>query len=97
MKNIILIVFLMFSISLAEDIKSIELPNIPDSKLKEGEGRAIVEQYCGICHSLDYITMQKRMPKKVWEAEVNKMIMFGAPINSKEELNSIVDYLYKNY
>lgn len=97
MKKVIFLVLITISLSFADNIKSIELPNIPDTKLKEGEGKAIVEQYCGICHSLNYITMQRKLPKKVWEAEVNKMIMFGAPIENKEDVEKIVDYLYKNY
>lgn len=97
MKRFILAIFVGFSLSLAENIKSIDLPNIPDNKLKEGNGKALVEQYCGICHSLNYITMQKKLPRKIWEAEVHKMVIFGAPIENKEDIEKIVDYLDKNY
>jgi len=59
----------------------------------EHAGKAEFESYCGICHSLKYITMQPDFPRKTWDAEVHKMIeKYGAPIDSVTG-KKIVDYL----
>jgi mono/diheme cytochrome c family protein len=70
----------------------------PQIALREGAGRDKVMAYCGACHSLDYIQMNAPFPdRKLWEAEVNKMISaFGAPI-AKEDVTPIVDYLTQHY
>jgi len=67
-------------------------------QLKDAPGRVTVMQNCGNCHSLDYIPLNSVfLDRKVWEAEVAKMInAFGAPI-AKEDVSTIVDYLSKNY
>lgn len=66
--------------------------------LKDGPGRAIVENNCGGCHSLDYIRINAPfMNRQTWTAEVNKMInAFGAPI-PKMDADTIVEYLSANY
>jgi hypothetical protein len=66
--------------------------------LKDGPGRAIVENNCGGCHSLDYIRINAPfMNRQTWTAEVSKMInAFGAPI-PKTDADTIVDYLTANY
>nr|BAL54326.1 sulfite:cytochrome c oxidoreductase subunit B [uncultured Aquificae bacterium] len=67
-------------------------------RLKDGEGKALVEANCSVCHSLDYIQMVSPfLDKKGWEASVNKMIkVFGAPVK-QEDVPKIVDYLTKYY
>jgi len=67
-------------------------------KLKDGEGKALVEANCSVCHSLDYIQMNSPfLDKKGWEVEVNKMIkVFGAPVK-QEDVPRIVEYLTKYY
>ena len=67
-------------------------------QLKPGTGQEKVVSYCSACHSLDYIQMNSPFPnRKLWEAEVNKMInAFGAQI-PKEERSPIVDYLTTQY
>jgi hypothetical protein len=67
-------------------------------RLKEGEGRPLVEANCVMCHSLDYIQMNSVfLDRKGWEASVNKMIkVMGAPIRA-EDVPSLVDYLTKHY
>lgn len=66
--------------------------------LAAGVGKDKVVAYCSSCHSLDYIQMNSPFPdRKLWEAEVNKMIkVFGAPI-PPGEIGAIVDYLTKHY
>ena len=67
-------------------------------QLKPGAGQDKVIAYCSACHSVDYIQMNSPFPeRKLWEAEVNKMInAFGAPI-PKEDIGTIVDYLTAQY
>jgi hypothetical protein len=49
----------------------------------EHDGKAEFISYCGICHTLKYISMQPNFPPKTWDAEVNKMIVkYHAPIDS---------------
>jgi hypothetical protein len=59
----------------------------------EREGKAEFVSYCGICHSLKYITAQPAFSRTTWEAEVHKMTeKYGAPIDSAIS-HKIVDYL----
>lgn len=66
--------------------------------LKDGPGRATVENLCSGCHSVDYIRINAPfMNRQTWTAEVNKMInAFGAPI-AQNDANVIVEYLATNY
>jgi len=67
-------------------------------KLKEGEGKELVEANCRACHSLDYIKMNSPfLDRKGWEAEVNKMIkVYKAPVKP-EDVPKIIEYLTKYY
>lgn len=59
----------------------------------EGPGKAEFTSYCGICHSLKYISAQPNFSRETWEAEVHKMVeKYGAPIDSVNG-EKIVDYL----
>ncbi len=61
-------------------VKKITLPEVKVA-LKPGPGMDKTAAYCGVCHSLDYITTQPKLSKEKWGAEVNKMIkVMGAPI-----------------
>jgi mono/diheme cytochrome c family protein len=66
--------------------------------LKDAPGRDVVENNCAACHSLDYPrTNAPFLDRKMWQAEVDKMInVFGAPIEPRDA-KAIVDYLTKNY
>jgi hypothetical protein len=66
--------------------------------LKDAPGRAMVENLCGGCHSLDYIRINAPfMNRQTWTAEVNKMInAFGAPI-AQNDAAAIIEYLSANY
>lgn len=66
--------------------------------LKDGPGRDAVMNNCAACHSLDYIQMNSPFPdRKLWEAEVTKMIkVFGAPVD-EADAKAIIDYLSRNY
>jgi hypothetical protein len=66
--------------------------------LKEAAGRAVTENICSGCHSLDYIRINAPfMNRQTWTASVNKMMqMFGAPI-APNDAATIIDYLTANY
>ena len=66
--------------------------------LKEAAGRAMTENICSGCHSLDYIRINAPfMTRQTWTASVTKMVqMFGAPIAANDQA-VIVDYLAANY
>jgi mono/diheme cytochrome c family protein len=89
MRNALMVVLLAAAPALADESQV---------KLKDGEGKQLVEANCVACHSLDYIPMNSPfLDRKGWEATVNKMVKaMGAPIRS-EELPAIVDYLANNY
>ena len=77
-------------------VHSIVLPAVK-TDLRAGEGKDTTEKFCGICHSLDYITMQPKFTRAQWTAEVNKMIkVMGAPI-PEESAKIIEGYLTVSY
>ncbi|MBX2904675.1 MAG: hypothetical protein KF744_01465 [Taibaiella sp.] len=64
-----------------------------DMQFPQGEGKAEFEMYCGICHSLKYVTAQPPFSREVWAAEVHKMAeKFGAPVDSANA-EKITNYL----
>jgi hypothetical protein len=71
-----------------------EMTIVPEEiTLPDGPGKKEFESYCGICHSLKYITAQPRFPRATWEAEVHKMVeKYGAPVDTNVA-RVIVDYL----
>ncbi len=68
--------------------------------LTPGSNAKVAEDYCGVCHSYEYILTQPRGPgfgRDFWQAEVTKMIkVFGAPIK-QDDASAIVDYLASTY
>lgn len=79
-----------------EGTHSISLPETR-VELALGEGKAKVETFCNICHSLDYITTQPKFSRAQWTATTTKMIkVMGAPI-SEEDARVIVDYVVVSY
>jgi hypothetical protein len=68
---------------------------LPPSTVDIGPGpnHAAFDAACLTCHSPKYVSMQPKFPRKVWEAEVKKMIkVFGAPIQ-EAQITPIVEYL----
>ena len=68
---------------------------LPPSTIDIGAGpnHAAFDASCLLCHSPKYVSMQPRFPRKVWEAEVRKMMkVFGAPIQ-EAQVAPIVEYL----
>ncbi|MBI3952111.1 MAG: cytochrome c [Acidobacteria bacterium] len=67
------------------------------SELAPGEGQALVNTYCQVCHSVTYITMQPPLSAAAWEATVNKMInTYGAYI-PEDAAKQIIAYLQAHY
>ncbi len=77
-------------------LHGITLP-APATSLKEGAGMDTTTRYCGICHSLDYITIQPKFSLAKWQAEVAKMAkVYGAPI--PEEVRPVIaQYIASQY
>ena len=67
-------------------------------KLRDGQGRELVQANCAVCHSLDYIQMNSVfMDREGWQKSVDKMIkVMGAPIRP-DDVAPIVDYLTAAY
>ena len=86
--------FILLATSIATSAFAAQMPVL----LKDAPGRAVVENNCAGCHSLDYIRINAPfMNRQTWTAEVNKMInAFAAPI-PKGDADAIVDYLTANY
>lgn len=96
---LIIAIFMATSLTYAvtkDAVHSIELPKIA-VELGAGDGKETTERFCGICHSLDYITLQPPFSKAQWTATVNKMIkVMGAPI-AEEDAKVIINYLAAKY
>ena len=73
-------------------VKDIDLDyHAPD--LPPGPGQDTFATQCVICHSPRYVLNQPVFPRKVWTAEVHKMVKgYGAPIDPAQE-KVIVNYL----
>lgn len=59
--------------------------------LPPGKNVEVVVGRCVICHSLEMVGMQ-RLDRAQWEAVVDRMIGYGAPIPA-EDKQTILDYL----
>jgi mono/diheme cytochrome c family protein len=74
------------------EYQHIVLPH-DEPQLPPGPGRTEFATNCIICHSPRYVSMQPRFPRKVWKAEVKKMVdAYKAPISERDQAQ-IVDYL----
>ncbi|ADR33089.1 sulfite:cytochrome c oxidoreductase subunit B [Sulfuricurvum kujiense DSM 16994] len=96
MKKIILLSALLISISFAQVAQPIEIPYV-DYPMVKGDHDEVAQQYCLICHSWGYILNQGKKSRPYWSGTVQKMVNeFKAPI-SKEEQQTIINYLVKHY
>ena len=76
----------------AKPVKEIELDYHPPD-LPPGSGQDSFATQCVICHSARYVLNQPTFPRKIWTAEVHKMVKgYGAPIDPEQE-KEIVNYL----
>jgi cytochrome c5 len=79
--------------SAGSDVKTISLPPIPPPNLPDGPGHDVYMVQCGICHTQRYVTMQPRFTRKVWAAEVDKMINTYKAQVPPDQVKNIIDYL----
>ncbi|HJT86689.1 MAG TPA: cytochrome c [Bryobacteraceae bacterium] len=63
--------------------------------LPEGKGKKETTEICTTCHGLDNI-VAKHATKEEWAAVVDSMVERGAT-GSKEQLETIVEYLAANF
>jgi cytochrome c553 len=68
---------------------------LASGKLPDDPARALLEANCVACHSVDYVT-QQRLTEKQWQAEVQKMRKFGAPLGD-DEAAALAGYLGRNW
>ncbi|HET9232804.1 MAG TPA: hypothetical protein VFP10_01535, partial [Candidatus Eisenbacteria bacterium] len=63
--------------------------------LPEGNGKAVADQACLVCHSGD-ILRQQRLTEKQWGAVITKMIGWGAQLTD-EERKVLEPYLIQEF
>jgi mono/diheme cytochrome c family protein len=77
-------------------VETIADPSQPP-EMADGPGKDVFIAKCMNCHSPRYVTMQPRFPRKVWKAEVTKMVSaYKASIEPAQQ-DQIVDYLVAAY
>jgi hypothetical protein len=63
--------------------------------LPQGSGKSVADAACLNCHSADMIR-QQRLTQKQWEANVAKMIGWGAVV-PEDQKDALVAYLLQNF
>ncbi len=70
---------------------NVDIPN--RDRQFEGPGSDVVTNNCLACHSAGMVLTQPRLPRAVWQAEVEKMRnTYKAPVDA-EDVPAIVDFL----
>ncbi|MBV9687739.1 MAG: cytochrome c [Alphaproteobacteria bacterium] len=89
---------ILFTAALSIIPISLACADEPIVPLIDAPGRGAVVNNCASCHSLDYPRINAPfMNRKMWQAEIDKMInVFGAPIDPGDAA-VIADYLVKHY
>ena len=65
--------------------------------MKKGSGAATYQANCIMCHSLGYVDNQGMQSKEFWRGKVDKMIEhFKAPI-TKQDAQTVTEYLFEHY
>src|SRR5580698_9215080 len=88
-----LTLFVPFLISALVPLLGVSAAQAQD--LPEGKGKDVLEQVCGACHGTDLIA-SRRATKQGWSYIVDDMVSRGASATN-EQIQSINDYLAKNY
>ena len=83
----------MFRVSLLAVFSAMTLVQAQD--LPEGKGRDLIMRLCVDCHDAQIIAAQHNN-KDGWASLVDSMVARGAG-GTKEELDTIVEYLAKNF
>ncbi len=63
--------------------------------LPEGNGKQIVKDSCGLCHSLATVTNAGHS-REEWDTVLHMMVNVGTPL-TKEQFPDLLDYLAKNF
>lgn len=96
MKKLLILAALVTAPLFAQVEGDIAVPYIP-FEVKMGKGFDAVNGNCLTCHSFGYVTNQGRQSKEFWRKKVEKMIVhFKAPI-TKEDANTVTEYLFEEY
>ncbi|HIP19709.1 MAG TPA: sulfite:cytochrome C oxidoreductase subunit B [Sulfurimonas sp.] len=96
MKKILLLSLLAFSSLFAQVKEDVEVPYI-SYEIKMGKGFDAVQANCLMCHSFGYIINQGPQSKEFWAKKTDKMIThFKAPM-TKEDINTVIEYLFEHY
>jgi len=75
----------------------VAFPGDEGMDFKAGAGAGIARGQCLTCHSSAYVSMQPRLSRAQWSAEVAKMVKaYGAPVPD-DQVPVIVDYLTAEY
>ena len=82
-------------VAFAEPIVTLTRPRVYPTRLPEGEGRALVDSRCVICHSTMLI-LQQAKDSTGWEKTVQLMEKWGAPVDSAEH-DTLVRYLVAGF
>jgi hypothetical protein len=94
-RKVAVVALLAFAFSALGQQKSLPKLGTQFKPLPKGTGRAQVEAACLPCHSTD-ILAQQRLNEKQWNAEVDKMIRWGAVVAAGDRAKMVV-YLVKNF
>ena len=71
---------------------NVDLP-FGERMFPDGPDADAINNNCLACHSAGMVLTQPKLPRKVWEAEVDKMRkVYKAPV-TEEDVKAIVDYL----
>ena len=63
--------------------------------LPTGEGKAILETRCTLCHNVERVT-RRRFAHEDWQDTINRMIGYGALVNNDQKA-VLTDYLASNF
>ncbi len=70
-------------------------PAVSQAQLPEGDGKALVERACALCHDLDQVA-RGQYSRSRWEGRINRMIEHGAVVQP-EEIPIMADYLAEHF
>ena len=66
-----------------------------EGKLPDEPARSLVQGKCLLCHTGEYVTLQRLTPGQ-WQKTVEKMRKFGSPLTD-DEVKTLSSYLAKHW
>jgi cytochrome c553 len=77
------------------NFKSVNVDLPTGDRMFPGPNADAINNNCLACHSAGMVLTQPRLPRKTWQAEVEKMRnVYKAPVE-EQDVGAIVDYLAK--